>query len=399
MIKKIGILTLWEFPEGMAPTTRILAYSKGLVENGIVVDIFSFKRIFKDEIQNIKKSGDINGVNYTYLHFFSTIGKNVKLFRVIDELILRVKLFFKIWRSNRSNLFDCFFISFDDNHSFSAYLRLLKIMRIPLVLVADEFPIPIRDFMKDEVPDDMLVKYRYHHKSFSARILMSRTLREFYDKQIFPKPSFILNTIIDASRFNEQNHYVRSSKPYICYMGNMDLRKDNVQNIIEAFSLINSEFFELELHLYGVPDPKHLSYLIEKTKSLGITNNVLFKGRASYLEVPGILKNAKVLVNSQPITKRAQGGFPTKLGEYLLSSRPSVFTDSGDISFYIEHGKHAFIVEPENSIAYSKTLRYIIENYSEALIIAREGEKFVKENFDAKKQTKALLEFLEANLN
>ena len=55
--------------------------------------------------------------------------------------------------------------------------------------------------------------------------------------------------------------------------------------------------------------------------------------------------------------------------------------------------------EPENPIAYSKTLRFILENYSEALSIAREGEKFVKENFDAKRQTKELIDFLGANLN
>lgn len=399
MIKKIGILTFWEFPEGMAPTTRILAYSKGLVDNNVEVQIYSFRRIFKDEKHSIKKSGVVNGAKYLYLHLFNSYGKKSKLFRIIDEIILRIKLIFRVWKSNRKDPFDCIFISFDDNHSFSAYLKLIKVLNIPLIFVADEFPIPIRDFMKDEVPDDMLAKYRYHHKSFSARILMSNALKEFYDKQIFPKPTFILNTIIDASRFKEQIQYDNTGKPYICYMGNMDLRKDNVQNIIEAFSLINSEFSELELHLYGVPNSKDLSYLIEKTKVLGIADKVKFKGRASYQEVPGILKNAKVLVNSQPVTKRAQGGFPTKLGEYLLSSRPSVFTDSGDISFYIKDGKHAFIVEPENPIAYSKTLRYILENYSEALKIAREGEIFVKENFDSKRQTEELIEFLEVNLN
>jgi glycosyltransferase involved in cell wall biosynthesis len=278
-------------------------------------------------------------------------------------------------------------------------LKLIKIINIPLIFVADEFPIPIRDFMKDEVPDDMLAKYRYHHKSFSGRILMSNALKEFYDNQIFPKPTFILNTIIDASRFNEQIHCIKFSKSYICYMGNMDLRKDNVQNIIKAFSFIHSEFPDLELHLYGVPSLKHLAYLKEKIKTLGISDKVFIKGRASYQEVPGILKNAKVLVNSQPLTKRAEGGFPTKLGEYLLSARPSVFTDSGDISLYIKNGKHAFIVQPENPVVYSKTLRYILENYSEAENIASEGEKFIKENFDAKRQTEDLIEFLEANLN
>lgn len=398
MIKKIGILTFWEFPEGMAPTTRILAYSKGLVDNNVKVQIYSFGRIFKDDLHPKKKSGVVNGAQYSYLHFFNSIGKKIKIFRIIDEIILRIKLIFNVWKSNRKDPFDCFLISFDDNHSFSAYLKLIKVLNIPLIFVADEFPIPIRDYMKDEVPDDMLAKYRHHHQSFSARILMSIALKEFYDKQIFPKPTFILNTIIDDSRFKEQILHDKSGKPYICYMGNMDLRKDNVQNIIEAFSLISSEFPNLELHLYGIPNSEHLFYLLEKTKIFGITDQVKFKGRASYHDVPNILRNAKVLVNSQPLTKRAQGGFPTKLGEYLLSSRPSIFTDSSDISIYIKDGKHAYIVEPENPIAYSKTLRYILDNYSEALSVAKAGEKLVREKFDAKRQTKELIKFLESNL-
>ena len=398
MIKKIGILTFWEFPEGMAPTTRILAYSKGLVTNNVNVYIYSVKRIFKDELHSIRESGVVNGARYSYLHFFNSLGRKRKIFRIIDEIILRIKLIFNVWKSNRNDPFNCFFISFDDNHSFSAYLKLIKFFNIPLIFVADEFPIPIRDFMKNEVPIDMLDKYRYHHKSFSARILMSNALKEFYDNQIFPKPTFILNTIIDASRFISEFQYNYHGIPYICYMGNLDLRKDNVQNIIEAFSLIHSDFPEFELHLYGVPSAEHLSHLRDKVRNFFISDKVKFKGRAGYQEVPSILKNAKVLVNSQPITKRAQGGFPTKLGEYLLSSRPSVFTDSGDISFYIQDRKHAFIVEPENPIAYSKTLRYILENYSEALTIAYEGTRFVNENFDAKSQTKELVEFLDVNL-
>lgn len=399
MVKKIGILTFWEFPEGMAPTTRILAYSKGLVDNNVEVQIYSFKRIFKDEIHSIKKWGVVNGAKYSYLHFFNSYGRKSKIFRIVDEIILRIKLIYNVWKSNRKKPFDCFFISFDDNHSFSAYLKIIKVLNIPLIFVADEFPIPIRDMMKDEVPDDTLAKYRYHHKSFSARILMSNALKDFYDKQIFPKPTFILNTIIDASRFKEQIQCDNSGKPYICYMGNMDLRKDNVQNIIEAFSMIKNEFPEIELHLYGVPNKEHLSYLKEKIKFFNLVDRIIFKGKASYTDVPRILKDAIILVNSQPITKRAQGGFPTKLGEYLLSSKPSVFTDSGDISFYIENGKHAFIVEPENPIVYSKTLKYILENYTEALSIAKEGEKYIRENFDAKRQTNELTKFLESNLN
>lgn len=394
MIKKIGILTLWEFPEGMAPTTRILAYSKGLFENGIEVEIFSFKRIFKDEIKNEKIDGFVNGVKYTYLNYFHAIGKQLKLIRIFDELILRLKLLHFIWRSNSQVPFDCFFVSCDDIHSFRAYLWIFRIIKIPLIFVADEFPIPIRDFMRNEVPEKMLLEYKCFHKLFSARMLMSKTLKDFYNDKIFESPTFILNTIVDTTRFQIEVNNRSANKPYICYMGNMDLRKDNVENIIHAFSMIEKKHPEIELHLYGLPSSADYNFLNEKVGFFNLKEKVIFKGRASYLEVPRVLKGAIILVNSQPITKRAEGGFPTKLGEYLLSNRPSVFTNSGDISIFINNEEHAYIVEPENPKAFSLKLEYILENYEAACTVADSGYRYILENFDAKNQTKELILFL-----
>ena len=399
MVKKIGILTYCEFPEGMAPTTRILAYSKGLVDNNVKVEIFSFKRIYNDRSNNIAKSGKVNGAGYTYLHIFHSLSKKIRILRIFDEIILRINLILKIRRSGKHLPFDCFFISFDDNHSFAAYLKLFSFFRIPLIFVADEFPIPIRDFMKDEVPEPILIKYKHYHKRFKARILMSDSLKDFYNKYVIAKPTFILNTIIDTSRFSTTTISEDNHNSIICYMGNMDLRKDNVQNIIEAFSLIQNKFPDIELHLYGIPSEEHFSYLQNRVHFLKLEGKVHFKGKASYNEVPNILASSKILVNSQPITKRAQGGFPTKLGEYLLSSRPSIFTDSGDIGMYIQDGVHAFIAPPENPIAFAEKIVYILENDLLSEIVATNGEKYIRENFDSIHQAKKLISFLEETLH
>lgn len=395
-VEKIGVLTFWEFPEGMAPTTRILAYSKGLVMNGIEVEIFSFRRIFKDELnkKNIEKYGQINGVKYTYLHFFNSIGRNYKLLRVIDELFLRFKLFLKVYQSNKKKPFDNFFFSFDDLNSLSVYTRIFKFFSFPLIFIADEYPIPIRDFMKESVPDEMLVKYRKYHRVFKARILMSESLKTYYNHFVSTKPSFILNTIIDTDRFDSINNNEYSGAPYICYMGNMSLRKDDILTIIKAFGKVCNIYPALELHLYGTPEENDLVLIKELIGSLNLSNKVLIKGKVGFKDVPSILVNSTILVNAQPITKRAQGGFPTKLGEYLLSKKPSVFTDSGDISTYIVDKFHAYIVPPENVEKYADTLLYILENYEFTLSVANRGEALIRSKYDANSQSSLLLNFL-----
>jgi glycosyltransferase involved in cell wall biosynthesis len=395
LIKKIGILTFWEFPEGMAPTTRILAYSKGLVANNVDVEIYSFRRIYQRQRKaaNIPKSGVINKINYTYIHFFNNFSERYKFFRIIDEIILRTKLILLVLKSHRRKRFDSFLFSFDDNHHLPIYTTIFKLFNFPVFIIADEYPIPIRDFMQDHVPDNMILKYRKNHECFAGRILMSEALRKFYDENISKKPTFILNTIIDSDRFLDVSPYPYQ-KSYICYMGNMGLNKDNVDNIIRAFALIESSYPDLELHLYGTPNEFDKRVLLDLIENLKLKHKVFFKGRAKYNQVPSILSGAKILVNSQPITKRAEGGFPTKLGEYLLSGKPSIFTDSGDISKKIKNNEHAFIVKPEDELEYSNKMIQILENYENALTIGNKGRQLILDEFDSKKVCSDLISFM-----
>ena len=118
----------------------------------------------------------------------------------------------------------------------------------------------------------------------------------------------------------------------------------------------------------------------------------------SSLEVPVILKSAYLLVSSQPNSKRAEGGFPTKLGEYMATGVPAILTDVGEITKYVQDGVHVYIVEPENHIAYANKLDFILSNYSEALSIASTAKEYLLNNFDYKSVSKNLLDFLYSRL-
>lgn len=393
-MKKIGILTFWDFPSGMAPTTRIIAYSKGLIANNCTVNVYLFARVFKDELKRAEMSGELEGIKYRYLHRFHTTGRTNRLIRYADELVLRVKIVWRIFWDNLSNNFDYLLCSFDSINDLSAYGSLLDRFRFKKIFVADEFPIPIRGEMKERVPEDLLQEYRKLHLNFNGRILMTEALKSFYNSNIDIKPTFILNTIVDAARF--QRKMVRNSDvEIICYMGNMDLTKDNVDNIISAFSLIDYKHHQLQLHLYGEPTAKDRGILESQINKLNLEQYVHLKGRVSYDQVPEILMKSHILVNSQPNTLRAKGGFPTKLGEYLLTGIPSVFTDSGDIASYVIDGTHANLVSPERPDLYAEKLAFVLENYSLSERIAGTGRDFVLEKFNSKNQTKLLLDFLD----
>ena len=392
---KIAVINIYNFPVGMAPTTRIIGYCKGLVELGCQVDIVSI--IPKSESdKNIPLTGVCDGGNY--YHFSHAPSCNIPVVRSVfwryfDYLCLKRALNF-IKDSDKKHPYDAIIMSFDETGRFKAILPTLKkLQRAKIIAIADEYPIPIRHYLKPSVPESKLKKYRSVYKNIDGRILMTTKLQNFYDTNVCPKPTLILSTIVDIDRFKDLKKE-KQERDYLCYMGNMELSKDNVDNIIEAFALVADKYPSLDLHLYGAPNKQTKQYLEDIIKKHDLHNRVFLKGRVDYAMVPQILKNAKILVSSQPNTKRAEGGFPTKLGEYMMTGVPTLLTNVGEISEYVQDGINAYLVAPENPQLYANKISYILDNYLEALKVAEVARNYIINKFSMLSAGKRIIDYL-----
>ena len=381
---KVAVINIYTFPVGMAPTTRIIGYCKGLLGQGCQVEIVSIipKR---ESDKNIPLIGVCDGG--TYYHFSHAPSCNMPvlrsvLWRYLDYLCLKRALKF-IMDSDSRQPYDAVILSFDEPDQFKAVLPTLKkLQKAKIIAIADEYPIPIRHYLKPSVPESKLKKYRFVYKNIDGRILMTTKLQNFYDTNVCPKPTLILSTIVDVDRFKNLKKE-KQERDYLCYMGNMELSKDNVDNIIKAFALVADKYPRLDLYLYGSPNKQTKRYLEDIIKIHELHNRVFLKGRVDYALVPQVLKNAKILVSSQPDTKRAEGGFPTKLGEYMMTGVPTLLTNVGEISEYVQDGINAYLVAPENPQMYAEKISYIYDNYKSALDVAVVAQNFIIENFSS----------------
>ena len=222
---------------------------------------------------------------------------------------------------------------------------------------------------------------------------MTMNLKLFYDSKICPKPTLLLSTIVDTDRFNDVKPF-EAKRDYLCYMGNMELTKDNVDNIIYAFNIVKNDYPNIDLHLFGCPNSKDKEYLISIIKKLKLSDRVFIMGRINSEEVPNILVSAKVLVASQPNTKRAEGGFPTKMGEYFMSGVPTILTDVGEISLYVKDGVNAYIVPPSRPDLYAEKLRYIFNEYPKALKVAQNAKSYIMNNFGYEVAGRKIFDFI-----
>ena len=97
-------------------------------------------------------------------------------------------------------------------------------------------------------------------------------------------------------------------------------------------------------------------------KRLHIENKVIITGSVKRNEIPALLCNSDILALARPDNKQAEGGFPTKLGEYLATGNLVVVTNVGEIGLFLEDRKNAFISEPGSPEKFSEKLREALLN-------------------------------------
>ena len=392
---KVAILSKYPFPQGMAATNRIKAYACGLNANDvevctIIVEPTDSYRHYDDRLQN---HGEYKGVKYVY-----TSGRYKDRRRWARGLSLKSGYRFlygiySTWKFIKKEKFDTIIVSNDTPAFLWAYLKLAKYIRAKSLFIFDEDPIPIRHKLKSDIPGYKKFLYRVVLKNFDGYVSISQKLADFY-KGYANKPCMLLSIIVNTDVFKEISDVKK--RDAITYVGNMELTKDNVDNIITAFSMVAEKYHDYSLNFYGTPNRETREYLSQLIKNFKLSDRVFLKGKVANEDVPKILGESKILVSSQPKTKRAEGGFPTKLGEYVAMGVPTIICDVGENSKYLEPGKECIYAKPEDPYDFADKIAFVIDNYELALSIAKNGQKVIIDKYSHVAAGRRLKEFIES---
>ena len=124
-------------------------------------------------------------------------------------------------------------------------------------------------------------------------------------------------------------------------------------------------------------------------------NQVQFIGELDKTQIPSFLLKAQVLLLPRPDSRQAQGGFPTKLGEYLATAKPVCATTVGEIPDYLCDGETVFFAEPGNAESFASAMRRALNNPDEAKKIGANGKKVAEKEFNASFQAERLKKYFE----
>lgn len=228
--------------------------------------------------------------------------------------------------------------------------------------------------------------------------VISESLRDYYiNLGVQASKIKIINMFVDPHRFASIKK-TKTADRYIAYCGTASNNKDGVDELIKAFAIVAEKVLDVKLYIIGktpLTEQKFDNYLL--IKRLNLEDRVVFTGVVSAKEMPQLLVNADVLALDRPDNKQAKYGFPTKLGEYLLSGNPVVVTSVGDITKFLTDGVSALIARPQNPKNFADKLLWALTYTEEAICLGGRGKMIALEFFNSLTETQKLYSFMFPN--
>ena len=85
--------------------------------------------------------------------------------------------------------------------------------------------------------------------------------------------------------------------------------------------------------------------------------------------------------------------FSTKLGEYLMTSRPVIITAVGEATHSLQDGHTAYIIPPDDTDLLAKTIVDVLTHPTEAQKIGNAGKELAEKVFNTNYQARRIIQF------
>ncbi len=364
------------YSPGTPGENRFDGICRGIASQGIAIT-----RVFIRPNEERMKTNDINtGIQYKYLWEGKTLSsgkwRHIQQIRWLRAFLKTVTSEDKLVVTNSDYLFVySWFPKLHVYHEKSEY---------PELHIESE-PWLIRQIFK---------AYIATCKKLDGLFPISFALKDYFmSKGIAEEKIQVINMTVAPSRFVGLKKENVTDK-YIAYCGAVSNYKDGVDVLIKAFAIVANHIPDIKLYIIGgFPFKKDKEEDYALVDSLGLNERVVFTGTIPRELMPQMLKNAEVLVLARPDNIQAKYGFPTKLGEYLLTGNPVVVTRVGDIPQFLKDGESAYIAEPGNVEDIAHKMIDAVSSPA-AKEIGQNGADVAMREFNSETESKKIIKFI-----
>lgn len=279
-------------------------------------------------------------------------------------------------------------IIYGENHFLKYLLKLPR--KAKLLVERNEYSTYL---IRENLSDKEVAAMKYFEwllAECDGMIVCSDFLKDYY-AQFTSAPIVVLPLVVDINQFEIAHS---SPMPYIAYCGDFGGNKDGLPTLLKAFAIISPKHPSFNLYLIGDTKEDATMTLLKKyVTQLNVADKVVFTGRIPHSEMPGLLCKASLLVLARPANKQAEGGIPSKLGEYLATGRPTLVTNVGELHKYFEDNKDLFFAKADSIDDFANKIDFILSNYEYAIKIGIHGAKKIGQ-FNYYEQSEILINYI-----
>ncbi len=381
----VGIISTEPFPFGRAATNRIIS-SKTVIAESYVVKLYiprpteSVKNIVNKDFE-----GKCRNIFFVYTNKITIWPfEKTKIFKLWIILIGLINLCKLILVDKPRVLI--IYTSSIQYRLIAVFLK--KIAKYDLLIEEDEYPKILKKTKKKFIQKFHLSLY----KLVDGMIVMTNELKLYYES-IGVKNTFLLPMTVDVERFKGNSNDAKNSDYFIYVGGGGGFQRDSLLNAIRGFHIFSKNEPSYRFLIVGSIEKenlilKEIKEYVEKHK----LKNVQFLGAVKSSKIPLLLSNSIGIIMT-PQQNYTSGGFPTKLGEFLMSSRPVVATNVSEISHFLNQD-NSFLIEPGDDNLIAESLITIVSDRETANEIGLNGRKMAEVAFNAKTYNEAFKSFL-----
>ncbi len=370
----------------MANSNRIQIYARELINLGHKVKILIPKSKYRNRKIHIENMGVYEGVPYEFTSSSPYMNKNF-LARRISNLISSLTAAYKCIQNKTEKI-----LLVNESLYYIVLFKLVSLLSgSSLILEKSEVPF----FRNDKLSLSQKIILKLTYPLFDAMIVITPQLENYIKKQLNCNvrtvviPILIDNTKINSSKINNRERY-------ILYAGSFSDRKDGVFSILETMAVVVKKFPDVKLYITGnASGTSDYPSAMRMIGDLKIKENIHFTGYVNLVQLHEMMKKAFLLWLVKPDNRQNLYNFPTKLGEYLISGTPVLFSLNRKYSYMFTDNEDIYLCELDKNRMAEKIF-YAIENPLESENIGLKGKIKAIEEFNPVKLVSQLGSFLDS---
>lgn len=377
----VVVLTSWmRFPRGMAATNRAVLVGRALAAAGAGV---RFVIMQASERPPLVENDETRGV-YEGLRFEYTCGTTRRhdsfLMRRLIELRGWTVGAARLWRLRSAGELDVVYLWFTSQRlglARIAYLGLLRAMRVPVVIELNERPWSCR-------PDRRAIERRWSPlQGVAGAVSISAFLSEWAVAEA-RRLSRLLELMEVPILVDVDESVARpypDGLPTVVFAGAPQY-DETLRFIFEAMTQVWQSVPECRLVVTGSgPAEPAAQWLLQTASAGGLDTRIDVAGYLRREELLELYSRAHALLIPLFDDVRSRARFPTKIGEYLASSRPIVTTSVGEMPRFFADRRTAFVCPPGDVSGYAFKIAEALADPELACRVGEAGREVAVNHF------------------